>query len=77
MPGLRGGVIPLDCINMSIECEVVQSHCSVVVCQRRVAYHVPSRMELDGLVGGWLGAIIQENGVSWLGDVDPEGHGFI
>ena len=33
-------------------------------------------MEGDGLVGGWLGAVVEEDGVSWLGDVNPEAYGF-
>ncbi len=77
MPGLCGCVIPLDAVDMGVECEVVQSGCSVVGGKGRIAYHVPAGMELDCLVGGWLGAIIDKNRISSLGDVDPEGQGFI
>ena len=42
MPGLGGGVKPLDAINICAEIEVVQSDCSIIACKWWVAYHVPA-----------------------------------
>ncbi len=77
MPGLGSCVIPLDGIDMCVECEVVQSGCSIMASQGGVADHVPAGMEGDGLVLSWLGTIVYENCVSRFGDVDPESHGFV
>ena len=77
MPGLISCVIPLDAINICAEIEIVQSAGPVMACEGWVTNHVPAGKEMNGLIGCWLGAVIEKNGVSWSGDVDPESHPMI
>ena len=62
---------------MHIKSEVVQCMCSDVTCEGRIAYQVPAGMKRNGLVFSWLGAIVEESRVSWLGNMDPKAHGFV
>ena len=48
-----------------------------MTCEGWVAHEVPALVKPNGLVGGWLGAIIDEKRVTRLCDVDPEAHGFV